>query len=429
MRSCLLYIATQWQVGPQYVVFLGDGSIDYKNYLSNSQNMVPSFEVVDAEYNLRGTDAYSTDVDLDGAAEVALGRIPFSKTNEFWNWFAKLTNFEASISWKTNAIATADKIDGALNFTLDSESVIPNLTSTFNVVKNYLDYIGTVGIVQTNLVQALNSGIGLTTYFGHANQTTLGKGYNIFSTVEAQALTNREKPTVFLSMSCFANDFASVNAAQCLGETLVNSSGGAVAVWSSCGLVLAASSKYLAERYTHYMFQDSARIGSAIVKATHDTANYGDSIICASYNLLGDPATSFWNIDEYRGSPYYLEKPTQYSNWVSIITAPVLLDTGIVLDPSSDTDGDGMSNYEEFLAGSDIFNPSSTLRLTSIEKVDSGMAIKWNANNHVNYSIDVSTNLLGSFLSIGTVQSIYPTGSYTDSVINTIKFYRISVAP
>jgi hypothetical protein len=65
----------------------------------------------------------------------------------------------------------------------------------------------------------------------------------------------------------------------------------------------------------------------------------------------------------------------------------------------SDTDGDGLEAWEEYIAGTDPTNPSSGLELVEpVAPVDDQMLIQWNAVSGRYYSIYYLTNLVASVM-------------------------------
>jgi hypothetical protein len=75
--------------------------------------------------------------------------------------------------------------------------------------------------------------------------------------------------------------------------------------------------------------------------------------------------------------------------------------TGLASDHSratDDADGDGMSNLQEYLAGSDPTNSASVLRITAIGVVGDDIRVSWTAVTNKTYVVQVTTNFAdGSF--------------------------------
>jgi hypothetical protein len=84
--------------------------------------------------------------------------------------------------------------------------------------------------------------------------------------------------------------------------------------------------------------------------------------------------------------------------------------------PYADSDGDGVSNFNEFLAGTCPTNAASVLRV-QLQPTAQGLFLNWNAQPGLIYQAQVSTNLKswtslgGMRFAPGTVDSIYVGGS------------------
>jgi hypothetical protein len=90
----------------------------------------------------------------------------------------------------------------------------------------------------------------------------------------------------------------------------------------------------------------------------------------------------------------------------------------------ADSDGDGVSNYLEFLAGTDPLNPNSVLKIRMVSGAREKRLV-WNTEAGSIYQVKVSTNL-GSWTNLGSPR--FATGQ-TDSVVlgsgQTAQYYRV----
>jgi hypothetical protein len=67
--------------------------------------------------------------------------------------------------------------------------------------------------------------------------------------------------------------------------------------------------------------------------------------------------------------------------------------------PSEDSDGDGASNYEEFLAGTNPLDAGSVLK-QQLQQTPQGLFLTWNTQPGLLYQVQVSINL-GAWQNLG----------------------------
>jgi hypothetical protein len=97
---------------------------------------------------------------------------------------------------------------------------------------------------------------------------------------------------------------------------------------------------------------------------------------------------------------------------------------------SADADGDGVSDYAEWKAGTNPTNALSVLKMNSPTNTAPGLTVTWQSVTNVNYYLQRASDLAASFSTIQTnIVGQAVTTSYTDtSATNGVPyFYRVGV--
>jgi autotransporter-associated beta strand protein len=112
-----------------------------------------------------------------------------------------------------------------------------------------------------------------------------------------------------------------------------------------------------------------------------------------------------------------------------------------ITDPNADADGDGQSNYSEYLAGTNPTNAASVFRILGTKiNPDGSVALTWSSIGGKRYRVQYANNAAGPFTEITRdadteTDSASPGQTSTQSFIetppatNTVRLYRIQVLP
>ncbi len=117
---------------------------------------------------------------------------------------------------------------------------------------------------------------------------------------------------------------------------------------------------------------------------------------------------------------------TSYSDWAATIAWQ-----GADSAPDADPDGDGLTNYGEFIAGTDPLDPASVLRFTGIAPETGGYELRWASEAGREYVLEAAEALAGPWIPVQTgIAATPPENSLLlpvdpDAVPST--FYRIVI--
>ena len=205
----LAYVAGHWTApAPQYLLFAGSSSMDYKNHLGYNGSLVP-MEFTDTPYGPYSADNLLADVTGDdGVPEFSLGRIPAHNSVQLSNIVDKLVLHEnPALRPATNrAFVCADDPDLGGDFHASADRVAAVVPASYLVGKSYLKSpaTNTEIWVRAAVSNAFHVGTGLFIYFGHSAWDRLA-GEGIFRNADVLTLSNSPVFPIALLGTCWAS--------------------------------------------------------------------------------------------------------------------------------------------------------------------------------------------------------------------------------
>lgn len=252
---------------PRSVLLAGDGSFDPRGYLGGAAMDVIPVKLLRSRLQRSPSDAWFTDFDGDGAADIAIGRLPARSFAELQSMVAKIVAYE-------NAALPASDVVFVNGAGFRERSA--HATA-------YVD-VGAEGVVaaRQNLLQRWNGGAALIDFTGHGSVTMWQSG-GFFSSDDVASL---QQSTLVVAMTCLNGWFHDIYQESLAESLLRNANGGAVGVWALTTLTepggQAAANAALVDA-----LKRGATLGEATMVAQRATF---DGDVRRTLVLFGDPA-------------------------------------------------------------------------------------------------------------------------------------------
>lgn len=324
IRAFLGYAYQNWQApAPLYVVLVGDGWMNYRNYEPSSADppkpdfIPPLLDAVDPFINITATDnRYVTIVGNDTVPDMAIGRLPVRSAGETTSVINKIIGYEqnpGASDWRRQIDFYTDNPDIAGDFYYVADDIInTTIPQTYSVTRVYYDpnalpgdpvHIND-GALDTYLITStLSAGALFANYVGHADPwqwaaspTLFGKDgalqqdmspFNVFDSVQ-----NGARTPIVLELTCRTGYFH-LGDPDSLGPHFLTVPGrGAVADWASTGLGVNDGHDQLARGFYSAVFTDAVpTIGLATNESKNSLVSTGQFLeLVDEFTLFGDPA-------------------------------------------------------------------------------------------------------------------------------------------
>lgn len=288
IRSFLARAVTAWDTAPRYVLLLGDASFDPRNYLGfGDRDLVPT-NIVPTNFLKTASDDLFADVDGDGLADMAVGRLPAASLDEAQVMVDKIIGYEteaAAGDWAETVTLVSDAV-GANDYDFGAAtdrfaSLVPAQLSTERISLNDPD------AARPAILQAFNEGRLLVSYEGHGSEAVWSSDA-VFDSDDAAGLVNGDKLPLVIAMDCLNGLFHDLYQDSLAEALLRNPNGGAVAVWASSALTDPTGQDMLNRAAAGDLFTGAGMtLGEAVKSAK---AEASDPDIRNTWILFGDPS-------------------------------------------------------------------------------------------------------------------------------------------
>jgi hypothetical protein len=317
-------------VRPQYLLLFGDTSYDYKHILSDNEqeNLVFTYQSRESYSRVSsyGSDDYFGLLDDDEGLweptdtserlDIGIGRLPAQTAAQAEAVMAKWKRYEAPESlgdWRSIfTFAADDDVSGSSNdrdlHTLNAEGTAERLNSQEAGIRfqkiyelSYPAEFTSEGRrmpeATSDFIRSINDGTLVINYSGHGAEQVLS-AERLFSTQMMSRLTNRRRPTIFVTATCSFGRYDDPDAQSGAEQLLLWPDGGAAAAFTTTRVVYTSSTPTSSNfglniQLSQQMLQRTAdgspqRLGD-IYRNTKNTS-VGASFNSRKFILLGDPA-------------------------------------------------------------------------------------------------------------------------------------------
>jgi hypothetical protein len=314
---------------PKYLVLFGDGSYDYKNRITPNNNFVPTYQSVNS---VSKTASYVSDDffglldDGEGLwtntvtgttdmVDIGVGRCPIDTKQDAQTVISKLLSYtQTGIAstlnssgdespfgnWRNLVCFIADDGDQDLHVSQANQQAtfVDTTYRNYNISKIYLDAYHQETVpggnrypdVNDAILKRIEQGTLIINWTGHGSPYQLAHEL-IFSSPDAEKLTNKNKLFFFVTASCEISEYDNPNFVS-LGEVaFLNPNGGAIALLSATREVYANSNFQLNLDFYESAFNPingkMPKLGD--IYQYVKTQPGGNSINSRSFALIGDP--------------------------------------------------------------------------------------------------------------------------------------------
>lgn len=286
IKDFLRWANENWRQSPHYVLFVGDATIDPRNYEGRGAfDLVPT-KLIDTASMETASDEWLADFTGEGVASMSLGRLPVRTPQEAAAVVNKIVNFTPMAASQTALLVSDRAGTNDLNFDAATRSVaklLPPDTATTFVSRND----GTADAVRGEVINGINAGPMIVNFVGHGS-TTRWTGDDLLRPSDAATFSNGSRLPLFVMMTCL-NGYYTGTVVDSLAEAVLKpAQGGAVAVWASSGTTIPVDQQLVNQELYRLLFNgQSPALGDAVRQAkllTHDAD------IRRTWILFGDPS-------------------------------------------------------------------------------------------------------------------------------------------
>jgi hypothetical protein len=295
---------------PDYLLFFGDASYDYKDRIANNSNFVPTWESTES---LNPVGSYITDdffglLDGDNMVDIGIGRMVVSSPEQAKTAVDKVIHYSTNTDlvmndWRNIICLIGDDEDQNLHFN-DSEKIAQQIDTTdknINIDKIYLDAYTQESTpsgeqypkVTEDINNRVNRGALIINYVGHGGELGLAHE-RIVTVADINSWSNYDNMPVFLTATCEFSRFDDPKRVSAGELVFLNPNGGGISLFSTTRATYATGNGNFNKNFFAYSLVETQgehlRMGDVIRLAKNSSGSNDNT---RKFVLLGDPALNF----------------------------------------------------------------------------------------------------------------------------------------
>ncbi|HQU82660.1 MAG TPA: C25 family cysteine peptidase [Pyrinomonadaceae bacterium] len=287
IKDFLQYAYQNWAVKPNFVMLVGDASVDPRNFSGlggDNADLVPTFftDTWDIE---AVSDELFVDFNGDYVGEMVIGRLPVRNLDDIETAINKILTVQPMTLSQLNQRGftfVADSLIG-WDFAAGNRRIAAGVPAA--ITPYYIDKGSqATSVVRDQILAKINAGTAVLSYFGHGNVYNWTNN-NVLQNADAPNMINLKRPSLFIMVACLNGAFAETSI-DSLAETAMRAKfGGAYASWSASGSNTADVQEYMSKDFYQKVFT-----GMRVGEAARDTKLlYYVPDVRKTYIFMGDP--------------------------------------------------------------------------------------------------------------------------------------------
>jgi hypothetical protein len=291
IRSFLTYAWQSWQrPSPRYVVLLGDGSYDPRNFTGAAGPAPLPALFIRTSYLVTASDPALGAVNgEDLLPDLSIGRLPAQTVEQADSLVQKLLAWEDSgQGLRGRAVLVADDPDEAGDFEGDVREIAESVLGGRSPQTIFVSQEG--ANTRARILDAFDAGASLMSYVGHGG-AAVWASENVLNSWDVESLQAQSEQPFMLTLNCL-NGYFVAPTFDSLSEAFLKAEGrGTIAAFSPSGLSVDAPAHAFHRALMEELVSGRhARLGDAVLAAQAAYAETGlMPELLSVYHLFGDP--------------------------------------------------------------------------------------------------------------------------------------------